>query len=500
MGMHEGDVMAVDSATRQERDPGLVRNTLSLRNAVVMSVATMAPAAAIFFNTIPQSGVVGAAIPLTYVVGFVICLLVANQVALMAREMPGSGSFYTFVARGLGARWGFLTGWLSLICYGIVAPFAFLALSSSLQADVQRWTGVNIAWEIWLVIAAVVVFGIVYLGIQQSLRIDMTFIAFEVGVCIALGLTVLVVLGGRGQLTSTPFTLQLVPKGANFFLGVVLAILSFVGFEAASTLGAETRNPRRNIPRAVFGSALAIGVFYIFMSYVAVSGYGISKMTSFSTNAAPFDTIARHFWNGTGASFVDIAGIVSFYALAVAITNGSSRIIYTMGREGLFPRWVGTTKTSRHIPRNAIVALAVVAIVLGLGLGYWQTPIVAYGFLGTLDTLAILVVYGLVNVACFWYFYRKSEGRFKVVRHAVVPALATAAVAAVFIGNVYPVPAAPYNTPPWITLVWIVIGLGVFAVLAKRQPAVVSRAGHLFESGDGTEPAEGVGNVAPETA
>jgi amino acid transporter len=467
-------------------DPGLVRNALSLRNAVVMSVATMAPAAAIFFNTIPQAGLVGAAIPLTYVIGFVITLLVANQVALMAREMPGSGSFYTFVARGLGARWGFLTGWLSLICYGIVAPFAFLALSASLQADVLRWSGVNIAWEILLLVAAVVVFGIVYLGIQQSLRVDMTFIAFEVGVCIALGLTVLVVLGGRGQLSSTPFTLQLIPKGSNFFVGVVLAILSFVGFEAAATLGGETRNPRKNIPRAVFGSAIVIGVFYLFMSYVAVSGYGPTKMVSFSTNAAPFDTIARHFWNGTGATFVDIAGIVSFYALAVAIVNGSSRIIYTMGREGLFPRWFGTTSTERRIPRNSIAVLGAVAVLLGLGLGYWQTPIVAYGFLGTLDTLAILVVYGLVNFACFWYFFSQKRTRFSVFRHAVIPAVATAALIAVFVGNVYPVPPAPLNTPPWITIGWIFLGLVVFMVLTRRRPEAVAQAGHFFD-GDGED-------------
>src|ERR1700730_15330206 len=90
--------------------PELRRNALGLRHAVVISVAVMSPAASIFFNTIPQAGVVGAAIPLCYVIGFVVALLVAHQYSEMSRELPSSGSAYTFVMEGLGARWGFLTG------------------------------------------------------------------------------------------------------------------------------------------------------------------------------------------------------------------------------------------------------------------------------------------------------------------------------------------------------------------------------------------------------
>ena len=66
------------------------------------------------------------------------------------------------------------------------------------------------------------------------------------------------------------------PPGGNLTAGIVLAVLSFIGFETAATLGEETRNPHRNIPRAVFGSMIVVGVFYVLMAYAATVGYGLN--------------------------------------------------------------------------------------------------------------------------------------------------------------------------------------------------------------------------------
>jgi len=93
------------SSKQEATTSTLRRNALGLRHAIVISVAVMSPAASIFFNTIPQAGVVGAAIPLCYVIGFVVALLVANQYSEFSREIPSSGSAYTFVTEGLVAPW-----------------------------------------------------------------------------------------------------------------------------------------------------------------------------------------------------------------------------------------------------------------------------------------------------------------------------------------------------------------------------------------------------------
>src|SRR5260370_41097503 len=97
------------SSSEATSTPALRRNALGLRHAIVISVAVMSPAASIFFNTIPQAGVVGAAILLCYVIGFVVALLVANQYSAFSREFPSSVSAYTFGTAGLWRPLGFMT-------------------------------------------------------------------------------------------------------------------------------------------------------------------------------------------------------------------------------------------------------------------------------------------------------------------------------------------------------------------------------------------------------
>src|SRR5260370_32340248 len=104
--------------------PTLKRDALKLRHAIVISVAVMSPAS-IFFNTIPQAGVVGAAIPLCYVIAFIITLFVANQYSEFSRELPSSGSAYTFVTEGLAKYLRYLTAWFRLIALILRLPYTF---------------------------------------------------------------------------------------------------------------------------------------------------------------------------------------------------------------------------------------------------------------------------------------------------------------------------------------------------------------------------------------
>src|SRR5258708_37835800 len=98
------------------------------------------------------------------------------------------------------------------------------------------------------------------------------------GICLVLASIVIFPVGGQGGLSAAPFSVSQVPKGGDLTVGIILAVLSFIGFEAAATLGEETNNPHRNIPRAVFGSMVVVGIFYVVMAYVATVAYGIDKM------------------------------------------------------------------------------------------------------------------------------------------------------------------------------------------------------------------------------
>lgn len=469
--------------------PKLQRNRLQLRHAVVMAVAAMSPVGAIFVNSTPQAGLVGAAMPLCYIIGFGVAVLVANQISILAAEFPTSGSLYTFVTQGLGVRWGFVAGWLSLISFGIVAiPALILILSANFQQLLLHGFGLHQSWTLWYCLFCLIVGAVCYRGIRFSLQLDLTLFMFELGVCLLLALIVLIQAGKTGQLTLVPFTLRGLPQHSNLIAGVILSILSFVGFESATTLGEEIEKPRQSIPKATALTVVFVGVFYVLMSYVATLGYGIDRIAAFAQDAAPFDTIARQVWGNGFALLIDFAGILAGYTCAVAFLNGAARIVHTISREELFPRWLGHIHPTYHTPANAIFALSGCSAFIGLGLGMLLTPIQAYAFLGTVLTLAAVAIYGLISLACFRYFWTKrgqqlqpnSMNRFRWLRHVLLPWLSIIAICAILVGTLYPPPPAPLDFAPVIILIWLLLGIGVLRFLQIHKPEAIRQAGKLF--------------------
>ena len=447
------------STAPANKEVTLKHGVLGLRHAIVISVAVMSPAASIFFNTIPQAGFVGAAIPLCYVIGFIIALLVANQYSELSQEMASSGSAYTFVTEGLTPHWGFLTGWIGLAGIAIGVPYSFILMSANIQALVMRWFGLNIHWSIWFVIAIGIVFAICSIGIRQSLSVDLTLLVFEIGICLVLALIILFHVGSQGGLSLVPFTTSTVPPQGDLTVGIILAVLSFIGFETAATLGEETNDPHRNIPRAVFGSMLVVGVFYVLMAYAATIGYGIPNMVNgYANDLAPFDTISRHFSGDIFASIIDIVGILSFFSAALAIVNGGARIIYTVGRDGLLPRWTAHTHRKHATPIGAISALCIFGLVIGLILGFLMDPINAFAFMGTLDALFILLIYILVSIACIRFFWRKRRAKFNLLKHGLIPGLSTLLMLGIFIAATISPGSGALSYIPYIVGAWLLFG------------------------------------------
>lgn len=450
--------------------PVLRRNALGLRHAIVISVAVMSPAASVFFNTIPQAGAVGAAIPLCYVIGFILALLVANQYSEFSREIPSSGSAYTFVTSGLGRRAGFITAWIGLIAVVLGVPYSFILLGANLQVLVFRWFGLNLHWSFWFVLALGIAFALCYWGVRESMNVDLTFLTFEIGVCLVLAIIVLFQVGQHGGLSAAPFTLSPIPSNGDITVGIVLAVLSYIGFETAAALGEETRNPHRNIPRAVFGSMLVVGVFYVLMAYVGTIGYGINNMVNgFANDAAPFDTISRHYSGTVLVVLIDLVGVLSFFGAALAIINAGARIMYTVGRDGLFPHWMAWLHPRRQTPVGSIIVLCVFGLAIGLPLGFLMTPIGAFGFLGTLDALFVLIIYALVCIASIVFFRRKARPRFNMFRHGIVPVLGTLLIVGIFSLLLIAPATPPYNLIPYILAIWVVLGVGVMFALRNKM-------------------------------
>jgi amino acid transporter len=110
-------------------------------------------------------------------------------------------------------------------------------------------------------------------------------------------------------------------------------------------------------------------------------------------------------------------------------------------------------------------------------------PLKAWGFFGTVQALSAIVVYILVSAACIRFFWTRHRAEFSLLSHLLVPIVAIAILLLPMVlkgGLIWPAPAYPFNLPPYITLIWLVLAVLIMGYLIKRRPEALERAGRVF--------------------
>ena len=456
----------------------LQRGVLSVPNGIAMAAAAMAPVLAVVLNAPAAGPSAGAALPLSFLIAFVACLFVGNTVVQFSRRLPSAGSFYTFNTQGLGQAAGFFTGWLFWIGYALLAPGLFCAFGAFVHDYVLLTFDKDVSWVLFSLAAMALVLGLSARSIKASVNIDLTLLAAEVVIFLVLAV-VAVANAGDGN-TAAVLLPTSAPDGiSGVGLGVVFGILSFIGFDAAATLGEETRNPRRNVPLAVGGALGFVGLFYVFVMYALVAGYGLNddaKLAGFLKDANPFVTLAQNYTPWL-LQPVQIAAIAGLFSCFLAIHNTTVRVMYSMGRDRVLPASLGDVHPSWFSPLRAILGQTVFTVVVGIGVGLWLGPGAtgAYGFTGSIGTVAIVLVYLASNVALMRFFWRSPERR--LVTHVILPALGVLALLYPLYVVSKPGQSYPYNLVPIVVLVWVALGVALFLYYRATSPAKIAALG-----------------------
>jgi amino acid transporter len=470
-----------DSAWGATGQARLRRDAVGLTGAVVMSAAIMGPAVSTFFNPQFSTPFSGEATPFVYLACLIAILVVASGIVEMARELPSAGAFYTYVSRGLGPRAGFITGGLMFVAYALLPPGELGLIGSYVQSTLRTEAGIDVPWWLIGLVPAAAMIVLAVEGIRASLRTALILFATEVGVVVLLAIIV-VGHGGRHGLSLHPLSPTASPHGVQgLATGFVFAALSFVGFEAAATLGDEVRDPRRLVPRAILLSSALVGLIYVFCVWAEVNGLGRTATNRLTGASTPWNDLAA-----TYASWlkwpVIIASVSSMFAVMINSANGIARILNTMAREGLLPRPLAAVDPRRLTPARATLVTGAFAIgaalVVGAIAGGLSDPVGGsnvYGYLGFLLTLGVLPVYALTNLAVARYFAR--AGRFNPVRHGLLPLLGVGLMVALVVGQIVEQTAAPYTWLPWVIVAWVAAVAAGAVWLARTRPHELQRAG-----------------------
>ncbi len=465
-------------------------DAIGLPGVLFQSITAMAPAAATATALSPAILFAGASLPLAVVLATIACAMIASCIGQLAIHIPSAGGMYTYISRSLGARLGFLSAWVFLIAQPLLLPLVALIWGFYTETLIQTLTGIDIPWWVYTILGNIGVFALTYYGIKISARASMILGAIEIGIILALTFTMIVAVGSHNDLrVFTP--IYSVENGlgglTGIFQGMVFAFLAFVGFETAAPLGEETHNPKRNIPRAVIYSAIAIGLLYTVASFAGVNGWGIPNIQGYAASAAPWSDLGKKYWGVVGPIIITFAIVNSAIGNGNAGINATSRVAYAMGRIGTLPRIFARLSPYRT-PGAAIIVHSVASIVISIGLGLSYGYAGAFGLIGTVLTLGLLILYVASCVSTFVFYLRERRQDFRVFSHAIVPAIPVIILFFVFYSQVYPVPPYPFNLAVPILVIWIVLGIGYLFYLNRSNPAGLERGKDVFLEDPEAEP------------
>ncbi|RBY78895.1 APC family permease [Geodermatophilus sp. TF02-6] len=471
--------------------PGL-RRTLSVWQAVGLSVALMAPSMAANINPQGTAGTVGRAVPLAFLLAAVGVLLVAYGFVRLCQYFHHAGSVYAFVGATLGARAGLVSG-LGLFgtyCfYGVVTSTAAGIFGTDFLAAVGVWPDPP-SWAPF-VLAGLALLGALALTIVPARRGTDVLLSVEgatVALILVISAIVLVRLLAGDAPAGQTFTWSVfsVPRGTDasaLFLGVVFGFLSFAGFEAAATLGEEARNPRRDIPRAILGTAVFGGVYFTVVTAIEVMGFGADDagVARFIASGSLLGDLGRDYIAGWVGDLITVGAAISAFGCCLACTVGASRLAYAFARdlrrEGAPPTGLAATTRAGTPGTAAVLVVAVMAVIaLVLALAGGGQPFEVFLWSGTIGTLILLVAYVLTTIGAIRLVF--VERRMPAVPRwqVVVPVLALVVLGYTLYRNVVPFPSPSDGAPFWnpvVAAAWL--ATCVVAVLAA--PAAAHRAG-----------------------
>jgi amino acid transporter len=468
-------------------DPQLRCNSLGLSELVFQAVTHIAPATNVVFTFPIIALKAGPVMPLSFLLATIVCFFIGNTVSQFSRYMPSSGGYYAFATRGLGSRSGFMATWSYLI-YEILGTAGCTGFLGYLVSDMLRMQfHVNIPWWSFALATSALIWALTHRGIQISARVSALLGGLEVLIMLALGITFLIH-PGPGSTYTAPLHPAASPNHFGGILaGMVFSILALSGFEAPAPLAQEARRPAKFIGQAITLSLFAIGIFYIFTSYASSIGWGTGDMAAFAANANPYYVLGHSLW-GAGWWFVVLAIINSAVGVGLACTNSASRVMYTMGRAGTLPASFGRIHPRHQTPTFAIAFVQLSSIVAILLVGLLLKPDYIFGFLETIATLAVIVLYVMANLALTRYMRREQRANFTLWQHVLVPWLATLALLPVLFVTVYPEPSWPYNITPHLFLVALLVGFAYMQWRESRNPGTLRRgAAMLTHSSDVAE-------------
>jgi amino acid transporter len=350
--------------------------------------------------------------PLAYTIGIIAMIFTALSYSRMSQAFPIAGSVYSYASRGINPHVGFFAGWSLLLDYILVPALVYLVAGYALQEMIPF-----LPYWGWIALFVVVNTAVNFRGIELTAKTNIGLLIFELFVLVAFVIVALIaILKGVGQ---GAFTIDPIWKPEGFSLDMVmtatsLAVLSFLGFDAISTLAEEAKDPKKIVGKATISALFLIGGLFVFQTYLA--GLLWPDHTTFENPDTAFYAVAQL----AGGDWLRIL-VALGTAVAWGIGDGLvaqaaiSRLLFSMSRDKMMPAFLSKVHPKYQTPYMSTLFVAVIAI--------------AIGTLISMDLLASMVNFGAltgflflhVSVVSHYVIRKKQTDAVSLVKYLLLP-------------------------------------------------------------------------------
>ena len=453
---------------------------LKLWGAVALSLGLMGPTLAMSGNGQGIIGTAGKGVPLVFLLGFGGVSLVAYGFIRLTSRFNHAGSAYALVGATMGPRAGFVAGFSLLgtyLFFTICTASVFGAFLNAFLTQVGAGeVGFGISALVCLVVTA-------YLNTRDTSTVSRVLLAIEGLGITAMIVLVLVIFGKGGARTTGIDFSTFAPSGIGpeaILTAVVAAFLSWAGFEACAALGEETDSPRRNIPRALFGSVLLTGVLFVVVMFAQTIGFGTDEagLNAFQSSGNTLGALGTNYVGAWFGVVLLITAVLSAFASNLSSVATAARLTMALARHGFGPTHLAKTDTTHGSPWVAVLTVAAIGVVVNLlswatawpEMGTGNPAIDSYFFFAVAGTVCLLFAYLLTEIAVV-VAWRKGQLNLATWELAI-PLLGALFILVVIFYNVKD---ASGVSPASVALVWVGASV-VIAALAKPLAERIGRS------------------------
>lgn len=461
---------------------------LSLFDVTMIGVGAMI-GAGIFVLTGIAAGAAGPALILAFALNGIITVFTAMAYAELGSAIPEAGGGYLWVREALPGPNAFQAGWMSWFAHAVAGSLYALGFGSYI-ALVLTEIGVpfisvenELAHKTFAVIIILVFLGINFRGVSE------TGLAGNIVTVLKIVILGFFILSGLWAIYNNPEFLSkfenFAPNGmGGIFTAMGLTFIAFEGYEIIVQAGEEVKNPRINIPKAVFLSLAVVIPIYMLVAFVAIGA------VTPDTDIATYEWLATHAELGVaeaarqfmplGTILLLVGGILSTMSALNATTFSSTRVSFAMGRDHNLPRAFAAINPWTRTPYKALMFSGALILFMAIAIPIEDVAAAA--------DVMFLLLFLQVNVAVI--IIRRKYGE-RLRYGYLMPFFPIVPIAVIIIKFLLAIFMFRYSPTAWyFTLIWLAAGFGIYYFYARPRKREQERTPVLVEQRMAVDPVD----------